>query len=45
MFGEGVAGELFAEILHHIVSFELAMNQHVDADLLLPAHGGLGFAS
>jgi len=42
MLGEVIARELLAEILHHVVALELAMNEHVDADLLLPAHGGLG---
>jgi hypothetical protein len=31
MLREGKAGELFAEILHHIVAFELAVDEHVEA--------------
>jgi hypothetical protein len=34
---------LLAEILHHVVAFELAMDQHVEADLLLPMHCARGF--
>ena len=43
MLGEGKAGELLAEILHHVVALELAMDQHVEPDLFLPAHGPRGF--
>jgi hypothetical protein len=39
MFGEGKAGELLAKILHHIVALELAVDEHVETDLLLPANG------
>ena len=38
MAGEGEACELFAEILHHVVALELAMHEHVEADIFLPAH-------
>ena len=38
MLGEGEAGELLAEILHHVVALELAMHQHVEPDFLLPLH-------
>ena len=43
MLREGKAGELLAEILHHVVALELAMNEHVEANLFLPAHGARGF--
>src|SRR4029453_4094761 len=42
MLGEGIARELLAEILHHVVPLELPMDQHGDADLPLPAHCGCG---
>jgi hypothetical protein len=42
VLGEGEAGELLAEILHHVVALELAMHQHVEADVFLPAHGARG---
>ena len=42
MPGEGIAGKLLGEILHHVVALELAMNQHVEADIFLPAHGARG---
>ena len=32
VLGEGEACKLLAEILHHVVAFELAMHQHVEAD-------------
>ena len=43
MGGEGEARELFAKILHHVVALELAMHEHVETDVFLPAHraGGL----
>jgi hypothetical protein len=36
---QGKAGELLAEILHHIVAFKLALNEHIEANFLLPSHG------
>lgn len=41
MLGEGVSGESLPKILHHVVALELTMDEHVDADFLLPAHGRL----
>ena len=35
---EGIATQLLGEILDHVVAFELAVHQHVEAELLLPAH-------
>ncbi len=43
MPGEGEARKLLAEILHHVVALELAMHQHVEVDLFLPADRGLRF--
>ncbi|MNM75769.1 hypothetical protein D3C81_875650 [compost metagenome] len=40
--GEGEAIELLAEVLDHVVAFEFAVHQHVQADLLLHAHAVLG---
>src|SRR5690606_10878124 len=37
--GEREAGELFAKILNHVIALELAMDEHVKADFLLPADG------
>ncbi len=34
--------KLLAEILDHVVALELAVHQHVEADLLLPADGARG---
>ena len=42
VLGEGKAGKLLAEILHHVVALELAMHQHVEPDVFLPAHGARG---
>ena len=42
VLGEGEALELLAEILDHVVALELAVHQHVEADLLLDADGILG---
>jgi len=36
VFGEGEAGKLLAEILHHVVAFELAVHQHIETDFFLP---------
>ncbi len=43
ILGEREAGELFAEILHHVVALKLAMHGHVDTDLILPLHSLSGF--
>lgn len=37
VFGEGKPGKLFAEILHHVIALELAVNRHVEVNFLLPA--------
>src|SRR5439155_9189517 len=42
MLGEGEAGKLLAKILHHVVALELAMHEHIEPDILLPAHGACG---
>jgi len=39
MLCECESGKLLAEILHHIVALEFAMNEHVETDFLLPANG------
>ncbi len=39
MFGKGKPGQLLAEILHHVVAFELAVDQDVETDLFLPVDG------
>ena len=41
MLGDGIAGKLLAKILHHIVALELTMDEHIDANLLLPTYRGL----
>jgi hypothetical protein len=38
MLGNGILSELLAEVLYHVVALELAMHQHVEANLLLPAY-------
>ena len=38
VLGEGEPVQLLAEILHHVVAFELAVHQHVQPDVFLPAH-------
>ena len=42
--GKGEAGEPLAEVLHHVVALELAVDGHVHADLILPANGVRGQA-
>ena len=39
---EDEAGKLLAKILHHVVAFELAMHEDVEADRFLPADRALG---
>ena len=39
MAGESETLQLFAKILHHVVALKLAVNEHVNADLLLEADG------
>ena len=42
MLAEGEAAELLAEIFNHIISFELAMYEHINAGLLLEAQTSYG---
>jgi len=42
---EGVAIELFAKILHHVVALGFAMYQHVQAQGFLLAHTALDFCA
>ena len=39
MPSEGETGKLLSEILHHVIAFEFAVNQHIKPDLFLPTHG------
>ena len=40
LFGKDVAGKVLAEVLDHVVSFVLAVNEHVEADLFLILDAG-----
>jgi hypothetical protein len=43
VFGERESLQFFGEILHHIIAFKFAVNQHIEADLFLEADGFLDF--
>ena len=45
IFSEGESLELLAEVLDHVVPLKLAVDQHIETDVLLKAHAGecLGF--
>ncbi len=43
MCGEREAVQKLAEVLHHVVAFELAVHQYIQTEVLLPADGLLGF--
>ncbi|MNU09281.1 hypothetical protein D3C72_2557530 [compost metagenome] len=43
MLGKGEAGQLLAKILHHVIALELAVNKHIETDILLPADGRFRF--
>jgi hypothetical protein len=39
VFGEEESVELFAKVLHHIVTFKLAVHQYINTNVFLPADG------
>src|SRR3546814_20049309 len=43
--GESEARKLLAEILHHVVALELAVDEHIETDFLLPFDRGAGFGA
>src|SRR5690606_32371512 len=43
VFGKSITGELFTEVLYHIVTLKFAMYEHVDVQLFLQADRPLRF--